>query len=115
MNVVERAIQNHERRIDSLERSARSLTQRSHQGGGIMGSGGGGGGTYFCDPDGEVIDPGGNKTLQVHEILLAGPQDRGNQPIINPFLHATNPDARLILSKNSDGSFSVINQGCPVP
>lgn len=101
------------RRLGELEDKVAELIQRQYAGGAAGGSGQSGG-TYYADPGAVAINPGEAELLEVWEVAYPTGKLVGDRLVINLMPEPTAEDARLLLSRNRDGSYTAIQQACPV-
>lgn len=113
---IERRLEDMGRRMRAVESRAARAEQLANQMASMLGRGNGGDGgvgSYFADPGEVVIASGGSQDLVVMEVLASGPMEVGERTVVNPFAVETLADERLMLTRNRDGSYTVMNQDCP--
>ena len=91
-----------------VARLAQLLNQVS--GGGYPQSGGSGGVAWAA---GVAIAGGGQATgVTVYEVTASGDVEHADQTVVNPHPNATSGDLQLLLGRNRDGSWSVLDESC---
>lgn len=112
---IERRIEARGRTLDAVLARLAAVEQLAGMLAGGMGGIGGDGagvGSYFADPGSTVVPTGDSEELTVMEVLAAGPAEIGVRTVYNPYPDDTIEDARIMLTRNRDGSYTVANQAC---